>query len=202
MDAAADETARLSADLRHALPDGQIFALYQPIVDLLTGATIGGEVLMRWRHPDRGLVPPDLFIPVAERNGSIIELGYWVLRHACRQAAAWQTTHGALAPSKISVNVSARQLAEPDFADQVQAILHETGAEASRLVLEVTETAVLATGTAISQLHRLRAPTRQELRLAIVTWIEKTYHRRRRQNALGRLTPIEYETLHHTAHAA
>ncbi|MFG1926883.1 putative bifunctional diguanylate cyclase/phosphodiesterase [Cryptosporangium sp. NPDC048952] len=157
LDRIADDTSRLSADLRHALADGQIFALFQPIVDLGTGATVGAEVLMRWRHPTRGLVPPDVFIPLAERNGSIIELGYWVLELACWQAATWQRRYGENAPAKISVNVSARQLAEVDFVDQVQDILCRTGVDASRLVLEVTETAVLTTDVAIEQLTRLRA---------------------------------------------
>ncbi|GAA0220531.1 bifunctional diguanylate cyclase/phosphodiesterase [Cryptosporangium japonicum] len=156
MDRAADESARLSADLRTALSAGQIFAVYQPIVDLTSGATVGGEVLMRWRHPERGLVPPDLFIPLAEQNGCILELGAWILRHACTQAAAWQQQYGDRAPSKISVNVSARQLAERGFVDDVAGLLRETGADASRLVLEVTETAVLTTDLAVEQLHRLR----------------------------------------------
>ncbi|MFG1926825.1 putative bifunctional diguanylate cyclase/phosphodiesterase [Cryptosporangium sp. NPDC048952] len=157
MDRAADESARLAADLRQALPAGQIFALYQPIVDLETGTTIGGEVLMRWRHPERGLVPPDVFIPLAEQNGCILELGTWVLQQACRQAAAWQHDHRDRAPSKVSINVSARQLAERDFVEHVAAVIRDTGVDASRLVLEVTETAVLTTDVAVERLHRLKS---------------------------------------------
>ncbi len=157
MDQDAEDTARLSSDLRGALTQGQIFALYQPIIDLTTGATVGGEVLMRWQHPDRGLVSPDVFVPLAERNGSIVELGDWVLRHACRQAAAWQRRYGDRSPAKISVNVSARQLAEPGFVERVKAVIEETGVDAGRMVLEVTETAVLATDVAIEQLNRLKS---------------------------------------------
>ncbi|MCY1143724.1 bifunctional diguanylate cyclase/phosphodiesterase [Actinoplanes sp. Pm04-4] len=157
MDDAADDAARLSADLRQALPNGQIFALYQPIIDLTTGLPVGGEVLMRWQHPERGLISPDLFIPLAERTGCIVDLGYWILENAFRQTAVWQDRYGDHTPAKISVNVSARQLSEPDFVDRVQEILRRTGADPGRLVLEVTETAVFATAVAVHQLERLKA---------------------------------------------
>ncbi|MCY1144172.1 GGDEF domain-containing phosphodiesterase [Actinoplanes sp. Pm04-4] len=156
LDEAANETARLSADLRQALPDEQIFALYQPIVELTTGAIVGGEVLMRWQHPQRGLISPDVFIPLAERSGCIVELGYWVLEHTCRQAAAWRDRYGDNAPAKISVNVSARQLAKSDFVDQMEVILRRTGMDVSRLVLEVTETAVFSSTVAARRLEQLK----------------------------------------------
>ncbi|WP_205752825.1 putative bifunctional diguanylate cyclase/phosphodiesterase [Cryptosporangium phraense] len=156
MDHAAEEASNLSADLRRALLDGQIFVLYQPIVDLHTNATIGAEVLIRWQHPQRGLVPPDVFIPLAERNGTILELGAWVLRAACRQVRQWQHRYGDQAPTKISVNVSARQLAQPDFAEQVASILAETAVDPSTLILEVTETAVLSTDAALPQIARIK----------------------------------------------
>ncbi|MCO8278033.1 bifunctional diguanylate cyclase/phosphodiesterase [Actinoplanes sp. TRM 88003] len=156
MDESADAAARLSADLRQALSRGQIFALYQPIIDLTTGLCAGGEVLMRWQHPDRGLISPDLFIPLAECSGCIVDLGYWILEHACRQTATWQRRYGDHAPAKISINVSARQLSEPDFVDRVQEILERTGVDTGRLVLEVTETAVFATTVAVQQLERLK----------------------------------------------
>ncbi|MEU4244213.1 EAL domain-containing protein [Actinoplanes sp. NPDC026619] len=156
MDRAADESARLSGELRQALERGEIFALFQPITDLSTGRPVGAEVLMRWQHPERGLVPPDVFIPLAERNGAILGLGRWVLEFACRQAADWQRRLGDAAPEKISVNVSARQLAEPGFVATVREILAETGADPARLLIEVTETAVLNTGSAAEQLTALR----------------------------------------------
>jgi diguanylate cyclase (GGDEF)-like protein len=157
MDEAADEAARLADELRQALRREQIFALYQPIVELPTGAPLGAEVLMRWQHPTRGLIPPDVFIPLAERTGSIVELGRWVFEQACRRAAQWQQEYGADAPRRISVNVSAQQLADPGFVDEVAALLQSTGADPARLMVEVTETAVLDAGAAIEQLHRLRA---------------------------------------------
>ncbi|GIF26909.1 hypothetical protein Ate02nite_96390 [Paractinoplanes tereljensis] len=156
MDRAADEAARMAADLRLALARDEIFALYQPIVDLNTGTAVGAEVLMRWRHPEHGLIPPDIFIPVAERTGTIIELGRWVFEQACRQSADWARRSGA-APEKISVNVSARQLADPAFVGTVRDILDRTGADPAHLMIEVTETAVLNTGDAVTQLEHLRA---------------------------------------------
>jgi EAL domain-containing protein (putative c-di-GMP-specific phosphodiesterase class I) len=115
------------------------------------------EALARWRHPHLGLGPDD-FIPVAERNGLIVELGAWILRTACAQAAAWRAELGADAPEKVSVNVSARQLTEPGFADLVARVLAETGLPASGLAIEVTETAVFHGGPAVDALeavHRL-----------------------------------------------
>ncbi|MFI5952900.1 putative bifunctional diguanylate cyclase/phosphodiesterase [Cryptosporangium sp. NPDC051539] len=164
LDRAAEESAALSADLRTAVADGELLVLFQPIVDLATEATVGAEALVRWRHPVRGEVCPDVFVPLAERNGTIVELGFWVLGQAFRQAAAWQRRFGEDAPAKISVNVSARQLAEPDFVGRVDAILRATGADAARLVLEVTESAVFTTDVAVAQLHELK---RLGLRVAL-----------------------------------
>jgi diguanylate cyclase (GGDEF)-like protein len=157
MDMAAADSARLAADLRTALRDDQFFLLYQPIVALPSGAATGVEALLRWQHPERGLVPPDVFIPVAERIGVINELGAWVFTQACRQSAVWADRYGDTAPTRISVNVSARQLADPGFVDTVAATLRATGADTSRLLIEVTETAVLNADTAVEQLHRLKA---------------------------------------------
>ncbi|WP_433062704.1 putative bifunctional diguanylate cyclase/phosphodiesterase [Dactylosporangium sp. CS-033363] len=155
MDLAGAEAARLSDDLRTALRDEQLFLLYQPIVELPSGRPAGAEALLRWQHPTRGLVPPDVFIPLAERSGAIDEIGTWVLRRACRQLADWRYTHGENGP-RISVNVSARQLADPGFVDTVVGIVRETGADPAGLILEVTETAVLNTEIAADQLRRLK----------------------------------------------
>ena len=157
MDDLARETARLGADLLHALERDEFFLLYQPIVELPGHRATGVEALLRWRHPERGLVPPDVFIPLAERTGKIVEIGRWVLENACRQAAEWQHGYGDDAPAKVSINVSARQLAEPDFVDTVEEILARTGVDRARLLLEVTETAVLGAGAPIDAVHRLRA---------------------------------------------
>ncbi|WIM94625.1 bifunctional diguanylate cyclase/phosphodiesterase [Actinoplanes oblitus] len=155
MDARADTDARLGADLRQAIARDELFLLYQPIVELPTGRLAGLEALIRWRHPEHGLVSPADFIPLAERNGQIIEVGRWVLTQAMRQIAEWQREHGAAAPAKVSVNVSARQLNEPGFPEEVAALLAATGLDPARLVIEVTETAVLGTGAALEAVRRL-----------------------------------------------
>ncbi|WP_436528034.1 putative bifunctional diguanylate cyclase/phosphodiesterase [Actinoplanes sp. HUAS TT8] len=155
MDSRADTDARLSADLSHAVARDELFLLYQPIVELPTGRLAGLEALVRWRHPERGLVSPADFIPLAERNGQIIEVGRWIMERAMRQIAEWQREYGAGAPEKVSVNVSARQLNEPGFPDEVAALLAATGLDPAKLVIEVTETAVLGTGGALEAVRRL-----------------------------------------------
>ena len=158
MDERASEEARIGARLRVGLDEGHFHLVYQPIVALPSGRVVAVEALARWRPPHVGLIGPDDFIPVAERNGLIIELGAWILRTACVQAAEWRAELGADAPAKISVNVSARQLADPGFADLVATVLAETGLPASCLALEVTETAVFHGGPALDALdavHRL-----------------------------------------------
>ncbi|GAA2390381.1 putative bifunctional diguanylate cyclase/phosphodiesterase [Dactylosporangium salmoneum] len=157
-DQRASEHARLGAQLREALDQGQFQLVYQPIVALPHGEIAGVEALIRWHHPELGFMSPADFIPVAERNGQIVELGAWILLEACSQAATWMATLGSAAPGKVSVNVSARQLAEPDFAEVVAAVLAATGLPADRLAIEVTETAVFGGGRAIEALdavHRL-----------------------------------------------
>jgi diguanylate cyclase (GGDEF)-like protein len=151
-DQRAAEHAQLGAQLREALDQGQFQLVYQPIVALPHGEIAGVEALIRWHHPDLGFMSPADFIPVAERNGQIVELGAWILLEACSQAATWLATLGAAAPGKVSVNVSARQLAEPDFAEVVAAVLAATGLPAERLAIEVTETAVFGGGRAIEAL--------------------------------------------------
>ncbi|WP_250006567.1 bifunctional diguanylate cyclase/phosphodiesterase [Actinoplanes sp. M2I2] len=156
LDEQAREAARLGDDLLHALDRDELFLLYQPIVELPGGGPAGVEVLLRWRHPSLGLVPPDVFVPLAERNGTIVEIGRWVLENACRQAALWQHRFGPAAPAKVSINVSARQLAEPGFVADVEQILSRTGADRGRLLLEVTETAVLEAGAPLDAVRELR----------------------------------------------
>lgn len=157
MDTLADEAARLGDDLRTAITGDQLHLLYQPIVTLPGGELAGVEALLRWNHPLHGLISPDIFIPLAERNGFIIELGYWVFDQACRQAAAWQRDFGPAAPARVSVNVSARQLAEPGFTEAIAAIIDRTGADRRRLLVEVTETAVLSTELAVQAITALKA---------------------------------------------
>jgi diguanylate cyclase (GGDEF)-like protein len=155
MDKLADADAKLGHDLRQALARDELFVLYQPIVELPHGRLAGVEALVRWRHPEHGLVSPAIFIPLAERNGTIVELGWWILEQVVRQAAQWEREHGAQAPEKVSVNISARQLGEPGFPARVAELLRATGLTPYRLVAEVTETAVLGTGEALDAVHEL-----------------------------------------------
>ncbi len=157
LDERAGEFVRLGAEIRAALDSGQFRVVYQPIVDLPSGRVAAVEALVRWEHPTRGLVSPAAFIPVAERNGLIVELGEWILRTACHRLAAWRASLGAGAPDRVSVNVSARQLARPHFAATVAAALADSGLPASCLAVEVTETAVFEGGQAVVALHELRA---------------------------------------------
>ena len=140
-------------DLRQALADGALHVAYQPIVGLTGHRTAGVEALARWDHPSLGPVPPELFIPVAERAALIGELGMVVLRRACVEFAAWP---GAL-DTYLSVNVSALQLIDPEFPAQVAAVLSETGLLPGHLVLEVTENALADESEVIGTLVRLRA---------------------------------------------
>ncbi|MFI5493654.1 putative bifunctional diguanylate cyclase/phosphodiesterase [Actinoplanes sp. NPDC051859] len=153
LDELSDEQARIGAELRTALDAGQFRVFYQPIVSLPAGHTVAVEALVRWEHPERGMVPPDQFIPAAERNGLIVELGEWIMRSACAQAMAWRAEHGEAAPIRMSVNVSARQLAEPGFGAMVAGVLAETGLPADTLAVEVTETAVFGGGQAVQSLQ-------------------------------------------------
>ncbi|NMO56412.1 bifunctional diguanylate cyclase/phosphodiesterase [Actinoplanes sp. TBRC 11911] len=155
MDQLADADARLGNDLRQALARDQMFVLYQPIVELPHGRLAGVEALVRWRHPEHGLVSPAVFIPLAERNGTIVELGRWILRQVVAQATEWERAYGLRAPEKVSINISARQLREPGFAAEVGELLRSSGIDPHRLVAEVTETAVLGTGEALDAVHEL-----------------------------------------------
>jgi len=137
-----DETARarraLARDLRQAGERGELDLHYQVQTSIRTGDTCGYEVLLRWNHPVRGAIPPLEFIPIAEESGAIIEIGEWVLRKACREAASWDR------PYKIAVNLSPVQFAHADLAKLVHEILLETGLPAHRLELELTETTLVA----------------------------------------------------------
>ncbi len=152
-DQAAD--AQLGAELRQALDNGDFTLVYQPIVALPDGEWTALETLVRWQHPERGFVGPDVFIPIAERTGLIVPLGDWILRTALRQAAEWQDVYGSGAPAEIGVNVSARQLREPGFAADVRAALADSGFDPEKLVVEVTETAVFDGGVALDALQDL-----------------------------------------------
>lgn len=135
------ERLALEVDLRQALQNEEFVLHYQPRVDLKTGDIVGVEALLRWRHADKGMVPPAQFIGLAEETGLIVPLGTWVLRSACAQLAAWREQ--GVGDMLVAVNVSTRQFGEPDFVDTVAAILAETGLPAACLELELTESMVM-----------------------------------------------------------
>ncbi len=141
MDQRVLERAALQQDLHAAASRGELHLHYQPRVYAADGRLSGFEALLRWRHPQRGELRPDRFIPLAERSGSIVPIGEWVLREACAQARRW--SDAGLSPRMLAVNVSARQLRDPGFPRCVEAVLRETGWPAQQLELELTETALM-----------------------------------------------------------
>jgi diguanylate cyclase (GGDEF)-like protein/PAS domain S-box-containing protein len=150
--------ARLSLenDIRKGLERGEFRLFYQPQVLALDGTIVGMEALIRWQHPERGLVSPAEFIPVAEESGLIVPLGEWVIRTACRQVQDWHQA-GVAAP-RVAVNLSARQLRAPEFVGSVAAIIAETGIRADLLELELTESILMDSELQrIEGLHQLRA---------------------------------------------
>jgi diguanylate cyclase (GGDEF)-like protein len=156
LDQGAADAARLGAELRTALDEDQFQVVYQPIVELPSGRVKAVEALVRWHHPERGLVSPAAFIPVAEQNGLIIELGAWVMRTALLRLAAWRRELGDMAPERVSVNVSPKQLSRPGYAESVAAMLTEAVLPAACLAVEVTETAVFEGGPAVTALYELQ----------------------------------------------
>jgi diguanylate cyclase (GGDEF)-like protein len=148
MNTIAEGRLELEAELSAALREEQFFLHYQPIFDLPTQSVVGVEALIRWRHPDRGVVPPDEFIPASEENGLILPIGRWVLGEACRQAAMWHVLGRRI---RIFVNVSAHQLARDGFANDVRQALESSGIEPSLLVLEITETTLMRDVAAASE---------------------------------------------------
>jgi EAL domain-containing protein (putative c-di-GMP-specific phosphodiesterase class I) len=141
MNARAVERQSLEDQLHYAIEREELLLHYQPKINLATGGITGIEALVRWRHPDRGLIPPADFIAIAEECGLIVPIGRWVLREACRQAQVWKTA--GLSPVCIAVNISAVELRTPGFAAGVRAILTATGLPAHCLELELTETALI-----------------------------------------------------------
>lgn len=148
----------LEADLRRALRNQEFVLHYQPIVDLATRQVAGFEALVRWRAPSGEMIPPASFIQVAEETGLIVFLGAWVLREACRQLREWDAEFTGRKPLTMSVNVSPREFSERGFVDQVERILCETGVDATRVRLEITESATMGDAEhAVRILSRLRA---------------------------------------------
>src|SRR3954451_6565535 len=155
-DEAVDRLA-LEADLAHAVERDELEVDYQPIVELSDGAIVGFGALVRWRHPQRGLIAPGVFVPIAEDTGQIRDIGRHVLRRACARAAAWRAIFPAAGLDTITVNLSARELADPGLPAAVAAALADAGLPPSCLVLEITETVLMHDSEAtIARLSRLK----------------------------------------------
>lgn len=157
MNAEVEERVIMASELARALERGELELFYQPQIRLSDGRVVGVEALIRWRHPQRGLVPPVRFVPLAEENGLIIPIGAWVLREACRQNRAWQ--EAGLPPIVVAVNVSAKQFREATLCDTVAQALTDSGLDAHWLELEVTESVIMdgaeRMAALLNQLHAL-----------------------------------------------
>jgi diguanylate cyclase (GGDEF)-like protein/PAS domain S-box-containing protein len=154
MNATAVNYLLLENDLRRAIEQNQLTLYYQPQIDLKTGDMTGVEALVRWQHPDRGLISPAHFIPLAEETGLIVPIGEWVLREACRQNKYWLDAGRDV--GKVAVNLSPRQFRQKNFPGKVENILKETGLEAKYLELEITESCAMEhAGETINQLNQL-----------------------------------------------
>ncbi|WP_406462579.1 EAL domain-containing protein [Streptomyces sp. NBC_00111] len=155
----------LSSTLRPAVDRGEFTLEYQPLVGMADEVVRGVEALVRWNHPRFGLLAPSRFVPIAEEDGTIVELGRWVLRTACRQARRWQLEHPDEPPLFISVNVAVRQVRDSDLVADVAEILAETGLDPGLLQLELTESAVM--GSSGRPLRVLQALSDMGVRIAI-----------------------------------
>ncbi|MEU4219771.1 EAL domain-containing protein [Actinoplanes sp. NPDC026623] len=165
LQAAFQASLQMEADLRRAVVRHEFELRYQPIVHLKTGEITGLEALVRWQHPERGLIPPLDFIPMAEETSMIIPIGEWVLREACRQTAVWNTRRDGKRPLSVSVNISAVQLDQTDLPQVVESALANSGLPATCLVIELTES--LLVDHRPSTLHQLEQIKSLGVRLAI-----------------------------------
>jgi diguanylate cyclase (GGDEF)-like protein/PAS domain S-box-containing protein len=160
MHARAVNRLKLEAELREAIEQRQFRVYYQPIANLESRQITGVEALLRWQHPEQGLISPYKLMTPAEDTGLLVSAGQWLILEACKQLSAWTTEIPTVDPVSMSVNVSARQLADPRFASDTEAALRQTGIDPARLHLEMTESAAAAhpklTATVLSQLKRLR----------------------------------------------
>ena len=156
MNAQVVERLTLENSLRRALDQKELFLMYQPQMDIATGRVTGLEALLRWQHPELGLVPPDKFIRIAENSGLIIPIGEWVLRTACHQARKWQEE--GLPAMSVAVNVSAVQFRQEDFCEVIRRVLAESGLNPQYLELELTESLLLANAdVTLSVVQKLKA---------------------------------------------
>jgi EAL domain-containing protein (putative c-di-GMP-specific phosphodiesterase class I) len=156
MNARTLERLRLESELRHALERDEFVLHYQPQVALDSGRIVGMEALLRWNHPELGMVPPDQFIGLAEETGLIVAIGDWVLRTACAQNQRWQ--RAGYPGLRVAVNLSARQFAAQDLASSIRAVLEATGLAADCLDIELTESSLMAdVDSAVASMHELKA---------------------------------------------
>ena len=144
MQEAADEKLHISTELRQALKKGELHLEFQPQVDI-SGAIIGAEALLRWHHPDRGMVPPEQFLSVAEESGLMQDVGQWVLHSCCRKIKEWEDAGLLQVPQTVAVNVSGIEIASPDFVSRINRTLNETGANPLLLGIELTEGSLVST---------------------------------------------------------
>lgn len=158
MDAAARERLQLETDLRRALAHGELRVYYQPEIEIASGRLVGMEALVRWEHPERGLIAPSQFIAVAEETGLIVPIGRWVLLEACRQAREWQAKYRPDLTLMVSVNLSGKHLQQASLVDEVRTVLAVTGLDPAQLIIEITETVAMAGAeTTIEILTKLKA---------------------------------------------
>lgn len=158
MHASAVSRLRLESDLRQAIEQQEFCVHYQPIIVMETGKLAGFEALVRWNHPERGLVSPEDFIPAAEETGLIVPIGQWVLEHACMSIVEWQRQSPCFRTLSLSVNLSARQIAQSDMVDQVKRVLERSGLNPHCLKLEITESVVMENAEgAAAMFKQLRA---------------------------------------------
>lgn len=148
---------QLEMDLRKAIEHQEFVVFYQPVIELRTGKVTGFEALVRWQHPERGLISPAEFIPVAEETGLILSIGRWVLYESCRQMKQWQQQQPTNPPLTISVNISRKQFSQPDLIQQIETILNETGLDPQCLKLEITESAIMEdAGSATNLMQQIK----------------------------------------------
>ena len=157
MQAAVRARFELESELRRAIDQAEFVLDYQPIVDLQSGDLVGAEALIRWDHPTQGKIESSVFIPLAEETGLIDEIGAWVFRTACAEAARWASLSPGRVP-RVSINLSAHQLADPQLAWTLQAAMAHAGATPSWVTLELTEGMLMQDGSAsLERLHAIRA---------------------------------------------
>lgn len=153
MNAVATNTLSLESRLHRAMERNELFLVYQPKIDMRSGRTLGVEALIRWNHPEEGMIPPSVFIPIAEEVGMINAIGEWVLRTACQQICAWGQTIAC--DLIVAVNISSQQIANQHFSTTVQKVIYETGVPTGHLEFEMTETAVMRMENNVDQAFRM-----------------------------------------------